>query len=192
QIQEALALAEEKRKEAETKMAELREEAIAELKAAGFDPSFLDSKEQAGPPAMILASEQRAMLQEVVHEARAAGQPLLPFEAQLADPAFHRELAEKEAMGREAYRMSAHLSEGDPPIDLDRMTAQRERVEQAIRNRTSLAQADLTGADLADLDLSSMDLSGAWLEGANLTRANLTGARLDGAVLAKSNLGEAA
>lgn len=192
QIQEALALGEEKRKEAEAKMAALREEAIEELKAAGFDPSFLDSKEQAGPPAMILASEQRAMLEEVVHEARAAGQPLLPFEAQLADPAFHRELAEKEAMGREAYRMSAHLSEGDPPIDLDRMTAQRERVEQAIRNRTSLAQADLTGADLADLDLSSMDLSGAWLEGANLTRANLTGARLDGAVLAKSNLGEAA
>lgn len=191
QIQEALALAEDKRKEAEEKLATIRQEGIEELKKAGFDPSFLETKEHAGPPTMILASEQRAMLEEIVREARAAGQPLLPFEAQLADPAFHRELAEKEAMGREAYRMSAHLSEAEPPLDLDRMLAQRSRVDEAIRARTSLAQLDLTGADLAELDLSYIDLSGAWLEGANLTRANLTGARLDGAVLAKSNLGEA-
>ena len=189
QIKEALAQAEEQRAEAEAKMATLREEAIDELKKAGFDPSFLDRAPVGGPPP-ILAATQVAMLEEVVREARAAGQPLLPFEAQLADPDFHRALADKEMQGREAYRMSAHHVEREPDLDLDRMASQRLLVERAIRERGSLALADLTGADLAELDLSGLDLSGAWLEGANLTKANLTGARLDGAVLAKANLGE--
>src|SRR5690606_34933220 len=128
QVQEALAQAEEQRAEAEATMAKLREEAIEEMKQAGLDPSFLERAPQTGPPP-ILAATQIAMLEEVVREAREAGQPLLPFEAQLADPDFHRELAEREAQGREAYRISAHHTEGEPELDLDRMASQRRLVE---------------------------------------------------------------
>ncbi len=189
QIRDALAQAEEQRVAAEAKATKLREDARAELEKLGLDPSFLEG-ERVGPPP-ILASQQIAMLQEVVRDARAAGVPMEVFEKQLDDPEVHRELFEKEAMGREAYRMTAHHTEGVPELDLDRVQAVRAFVEAAIRERASLAQADLTGADLAELDLSGMDLSGAWLEGASLQRANLTGARLDGAVLAKADLAEA-
>lgn len=188
-IRESLEEGETKRKEAEAKLAELRAQAIEELEKAGFDPSFLD-KERAGPPP-ILAATQIELLQEIVREARAAGRPLEVFERQLDDPDFHRELFEREAQGREAYRLSAHHTDALPDVDVDRMHELRVLVEAAVRDGVSLAQADLTCADLADLDLSGVDLTGAWLEGANLQKTNLTGARLDGAVLAKANLGEA-
>lgn len=189
QIQKALAEAKEKQKEAEAKMAAMREEAKRELEAAGFDPSFLE-KEHAGPP-LILAATHIAMLQETVREARAAGTPLEAFEKQLDDPAFHRELFEKERMGREAYRMSAHHTKAVPEVAPELVQSAREMVEAAIRERTSLPQVDLTGADLSELDLAGMDLTGAWLEGANLQNANLTGAKLDYAVLAKADLADA-
>lgn len=186
QIRNALEEAEKQREAAEAKMAELRAEAIAELEKLGIDPSFLD-QEQAGPPP-ILASQQLAMLEQIVRDARAAGVPMEAFERQLQDPDFHRELLEREAMGREAYRLSAHLTDGLPQSDVERVQAVRALVEAAVRERASLAQADLTGADLSELDLSGMDLRGAWLEGASLHRANLTKAQLDGAVLAKADL----
>lgn len=189
QIKEAFEEAEKHRKSAEEKMARMREEAVAELTKLGFDPSFLD-KQHVGPPP-ILAAQQIAMLQEVVRDARAAGMPMEVFEKQLDDPDFHRELFEKEAMGREAYRMSAHRTDGVPEPGLDRVQAVRAFVESAIRDRASLAAADLTAADLSELDLSGMDLTGAWLEGANLQKANLENARLDAAVLAKADLSEA-
>lgn len=190
QIRKAVAEAEEKRKEAEAQAEAQKAQAREELEALGEDPSFLDAPPKGGPPP-ILAAQRLEMLQQVVREARAAGQPLEPFERQLDDPDFHRELFEQEAMGREAYRMSAHLVEGPPEVSPERARALRVEVETALREGYSLAQADLTGAELAELDLSGVDLRGAWLEGANLQDANLTRARLDRAVLAKADLADA-
>ncbi len=189
QIREAFAEAERQRAAAEEKTAAMRAEATAELEKLGFDPSVLE-KPHVGPPP-ILAAQHLAMLEEVVRDARAAGVPMEAFERQLEDPDYHRELLEKEAMGRQAYRLSAHHTEGAPEVDVDRRDAVRAFVEAAIRERSSLARADLTAADLAELDLSGMDLTGAWLEGANLQKANLSHARLDSAVLAKADLSEA-
>ncbi len=150
QIKQALAESEEKRKDAEAKMAALREEAKRELEAAGFDPSLLE-KEHAGPPP-VLAATQIEMLQEVVREAREAGTPLEAFEKQLDDPDFHRELFEKERMGREAYRMSAHFTKALAEVPDDIVLSARALVEAAIRERASLSQIDLTGANLAELE----------------------------------------
>ncbi|MCZ7684356.1 MAG: pentapeptide repeat-containing protein [Sandaracinaceae bacterium] len=189
QIREAFAEAERQRAAAEEKTAAMRAEAMAELEELGLDPALFE-RPHVGPPP-ILAAQHLAMLEEVVRDARAAGVPMEAFERQLEDPDFHRELLEKEVMGREAYRLSAHHTEGAPEVDLDRRDAVRAFVEAAIRERASLARADLTAADLAELDLSGMDLTGAWLEGANLQKANLSHARLDSAVLAKADLSEA-
>lgn len=189
QIRAVEAEAAKQKAAAEARLAEMRAEAVAELERAGFDPSFLDRPPSGPPP--ILAATQLAMLTEICESARAAGRPLEVFERQLADPDHHRELAERERMGRQAYRMSAHFSEGMPELELDRAEVVRAFVEIAIRERRCLAETDLTGAELAGLDLSGMDLTGAWLEGANLQGTNLSGARLDGAVLAKAHLGEA-
>lgn len=189
QLAAALAQAEERRVEAEAQLATLRERAFEELRAMGVDPALL-SPAAAGPPP-ILASERIAMLQRIVADAQREGVPVGPFARLLDDPGFHRELFQKEAQGREAYRLTAHRTEALPERPPERLAAARTEVEGAIRDRISLAQQDLTGADLAELDLSGMDLSGAWLEGANLQRANLENARLDGAVLAKADLSEA-
>jgi uncharacterized protein YjbI with pentapeptide repeats len=74
----------------------------------------------------------------------------------------------------------------------------RDRVLEAIAEKTSLAGADLAGADLSDLDLRENSLEGATLTGAKLLRcklarsrlakANLRGADLSGADLAGADL----
>ncbi|MCC6874229.1 MAG: DUF2169 domain-containing protein [Sandaracinaceae bacterium] len=189
QLAAALAQAEERRVEAEAQLATLRERAFEDLRAMGVDPALL-SPAAAGPPP-ILASERIAMLQRILADAEREGVPVGPFARLLDDPGFHRELFQKEAQGREAYRLTAHRTETLPERPPERLAAARAEVEAAIRYRSSLALQDLTGADLAELDLSGMDLSGAWLEGANLQKANLENARLDGAVLAKADLSEA-
>jgi uncharacterized protein YjbI with pentapeptide repeats len=189
QVREATEEANRQQRDAEAKLAKVREQALEEMKRLGADTSFLDGPRPGPPP--VLASVHLSMLQEIVREARASGVPIDVYERQLDDPELHRELFEQEARGREAYRRTAHRTEGDPELSFDRMASLRAEVEEAIRNRTSLSQADLTGAELGELDLSDMDLTGAWLEGANLAGANLTNARLDRAVLAKANLGEA-
>lgn len=64
----------------------------------------------------------------------------------------------------------------------------REAVRRAVKNRVSLAQAellftDLSGADLFGTNLRRADLSRANLCGASLSSANLHGAKLRGADL---------
>lgn len=190
QVREALETSERERERAEAMVARMREDAERELRALGMDPSIL-RRPVGGPP--VLPSAQLAAAQELIRSASEASAEA-DFDAltrELEDPAFLREVRERDAAAREGYRISAHVTDVAPDMDLDRMAVVRATVEAAIRDRASLAEADLTGADLAELDLSGMDLRGAWLEGANLASANLTGARLDGAVLAKANLGEA-
>lgn len=191
QVRETIAEARRQKAQVEQDRARRREEARAELEAAGLDSSFLDEGVKPGPPP-VLAASQIETLEQAVVEGRAAGLPTEHFEQMLNDPSFHREIIERERRGREGYRLTAHAAEAlpdEPPLDA-RM-ALREQVEAAIRDRASLAEMDLTCADLNELDLSGMDLRGAWLEGAELSKANLTGARLDRAVLAKVDLTEA-
>ncbi|HJL15501.1 MAG TPA: DUF2169 domain-containing protein [Sandaracinaceae bacterium LLY-WYZ-13_1] len=190
-VQSARRQAKEQQDKAREQLAKLRQEARATFEAAGFDPELLDAGPKPGPPP-ILASTQLEILEEAVREGRAAGLPTEVFERQLGDPTFHRQLIDQEHQGREAYRRMAHHQEAlpeEPPEDV--RSALRERVEAAIRDRTSLSEADLTCADLNELDLSGMDLRGAWLEGAELSKANLTGALLERAVLAKADLTDA-
>jgi len=59
----------------------------------------------------------------------------------------------------------------------------RTTLELAVKARTNLISADLSGTDL-----SGTDLSGANLSGANLSRANLTGVNLSRANLSNANL----
>lgn len=189
QLESAMKEAERERERAEESSRELRAKVRSELEAAGLDANMLDA-EPAGPPP-ILASARLAGLDQAVREARAAGQDASFFEGQLQDPAFHRELLEREQMGREAYRISAHHSGGQPQTPQAHREALRRHVQAAVAARQSLAGQNLTASDLTELDLSGMDLRGAWLEGADLQKANLTGTRLDGAVLAKADLSEA-
>lgn len=178
--------------EARARIERMRDEARAELEAAGIDPEvFFNENPKPGPPP-VLVSQHLRLLEDAVREGRAAGMPTEVFEQQLQDPAFHAQLQENERRGREGYRRMAHAIEVLPaPRPDDARSAQRAFVEAAIRDRTSLREADLTGADLNELDLSGMDLRGAWLEGAELSNANLTGAQLEGAVLAKADLTDA-
>ena len=68
-----------------------------------------------------------------------------------------------------------------------------EAVEEAVRRKVSLSEADLRFADLSHRDLSwgdfiRADLSGAFLSGTNLSLARLDYANLSGANLFRSNL----
>lgn len=190
-VRGALEDARREEQKAREKMAEIRADAQAELEKLGIDASFLDAKREPGPPP-ILASAQIAFLEEASRKGKAMGLPTDVFEGRLNDPAFHRQLLEKERRGREGYRLMAHREEQRPPEpNEDRRQELREQVERAIRDRESLSEQDLTCADLNELDLSGMDLRGAWLEGAELAKANLSGALLERAVLAKADLSEA-
>ncbi|HJL16979.1 MAG TPA: DUF2169 domain-containing protein [Sandaracinaceae bacterium LLY-WYZ-13_1] len=191
QIKSAMEEAERRKQEAEEHLASVREEARAAFEEAGFDPALLEAGPKPGPPP-VLASMHIETLEQAIREGREAGLPTEVFERQLQDPAFHRQLIDQEHQGREAYRRMAHHQEElpeEPPADA--RAAQRERVEAAIRDRSSLSEQDLTCADLNELDLRGMDLRGAWLEGAELSGANLTGALLERAVLAKADLTDA-
>ena len=67
----------------------------------------------------------------------------------------------------------------------------RYEVERAVRERRSLAGANLSGAHLVGADLRRAVLYRADLRDANLEGANLSGAKVVGAFLSKANLQEA-
>jgi len=84
------------------------------------------------------------------------------------------------------WRTGAVIFEGDYPTIKD-------AVEAAVKQRVSLAYADLEGANLEDANLEDADLENANLEDANLYKAklawaDLTGANLTGADLTGANL----
>lgn len=64
----------------------------------------------------------------------------------------------------------------------------RDAVQRAVKNRVSLAQAELLFTDLSGVDLSGVDLRGANLFGSDLHNAGLRGANLGGADLNSADL----
>ena len=64
-------------------------------------------------------------------------------------------------------------------------------VEAAVKAKTDLSEADLSGAYLSEANLSGANLSRANLSGANLSRADLSGAYLSEANLSRANLSRA-
>lgn len=64
----------------------------------------------------------------------------------------------------------------------------KKTVEEAVKDKTYLRLANLSGADLSGADLSGANLSGAYLFYANLRDADLSGAALRGAYLYGANL----
>ena len=82
------------------------------------------------------------------------------------------------------WRTSEVIFEGD-------YQSIKDAVEAAVKQRVSLAWADLAGADLTDASLIRADLRGASLIGANLEGVNLTGANLTGAKLKWADLTDA-
>ena len=69
--------------------------------------------------------------------------------------------------------------------------AMRYALEQAVKARAYLADANLAGANLADANLAGAYLADANLAVANLAGANLAGANLADANLARANLADA-
>ena len=70
-------------------------------------------------------------------------------------------------------------------------TLSRKQVQDAIRRRTSLQNADIRGLDLSGLNFDGMNLSLAKLAEANLTSCSFRGANLSGASMWCANLQDA-
>jgi uncharacterized protein YjbI with pentapeptide repeats len=84
----------------------------------------------------------------------------------------------------EAVKLKANLSEAD----LYRANLSEANLSGADLSEANLSGADLSEASLSEADLSEANLSEANLYGANLYRANLSGADLYGANLSEADL----
>lgn len=153
-----------------------------------FDELAEEGAAKSGGRIKLPQLEKVAKLESVVARARAAGRPLVTVEQALAGGKLKEALDKQQALLDDAYRKSAHLSEGKPPCGGDEAARLRVLVQTAVDSGESLAGRELTGAALKGMSLAGIDLAGAFLEAADLAGADLSGAKLAGAVLAKADL----
>jgi uncharacterized protein YjbI with pentapeptide repeats len=192
-VDRANALAEEQKASAETKRAEVEEQARALCAEHGLDYEQIvaDRRREAAGPPKFSAQAQIDHLQSMVELAANAGVELPAVEAQLADPKLRSKLEAMEAQLRNVYVKTAHHLPAASPSDGEASTRARDAIAAVRRDGASLRGRDFTGADLVGVDARGVDLRDALLECANLGGADLSGADLSGAVLARADLSRA-
>jgi uncharacterized protein YjbI with pentapeptide repeats len=192
-IERAMALAEEQKREAETRRQAAEEDARRACRENGLDYDKLarEAREQQGGPPKFTAEGQLEQLRESLAMARNGGVELPHVEAMLADPKLLSKLKDAEARTREVYERFAHHFPVGPRVREEDAARLRREVIAARDAGASLSGRDLTGADLSDLDLRGLELRHVFLEGANLTGADLSGADLSHSVLVRADLTKA-
>lgn len=167
-----------------------REHASAEaerlFEEMGFDYDVIREEKAtvpAGPPEFS-ALERRAFFRKLADDAAASGQPMDELEHYATSPELFAQWQELEKRMVDAYRLGAHMQGPALAATEARNSELRRIVTDAIRQKESLVDRNLTGVDLRELDLSGADFRGALMESARFDGARLDRARFDDCVLA--------
>lgn len=167
-------------------MAETRQklDASGVMTAAQLDAEL--ATRPAGPPKFTAAGMRAEMVRLSLMTRQAGGDPS-EINGYLNDPLFQNMWEQTEEMGREGYRLGAHMQGPAPRLDAE----QQRQVVARLGAQRDWPRCNACGADLRGLDLSGRDFAEGWFDAAYLADANLMGSRLRRAVLAHAMLARA-
>lgn len=181
-VEKIMKEAEEQRAKA---MAEFRKQ-CEELKMDPDEVIAREKRKSLGPP-KFSAKKEIETIHGLADLSETTGVEMPPgVYERLHDPHLEEKLLDVENKLKQAYRMTVHRAEAMPPLLPEDSSRIREEVLEALANRQSLAERDLSGVDLSGIDFSNADLGGTFFESSNLSGARFDGANLAAAVLAHS------